>query len=81
MFPFSDSELLKPVNLSIERVRPMLLRDGGNIEVLKIENAKVYVRLHGACSGCPSRNFTLKNGVELALKTDIHPDIEVVEVE
>ncbi|RDU67638.1 hypothetical protein CQA53_01135 [Helicobacter didelphidarum] len=80
MFPFSDEELLQPVLMSIEKVRPMLLRDGGNIEVVKIQNTKVFVRLEGACSGCLSRHLTLKNGVEQTLRRDIHPDIEVVEI-
>ena len=78
MFPFSDEELLKPVEKSINKVRPMLIRDGGNITLLKIENGKVYVRLEGACKGCPSSTQTLKFGIERTLKDDIHPDIEVI---
>lgn len=80
MFPFSDKELLKPVLSSINKVRPVLLRDGGNIEVIKIENARVFVRLQGACHGCASRHITLKNGIEATLQRDIHPDIEVIEI-
>lgn len=45
MLPFSDEELLKPVELSIDKVRPMLIQDGGNVTLLKIENGKVFVRL------------------------------------
>ena len=78
MLPFSDEELLKPVEKSINKVRPMLIRDGGNITLLKIENGKVYVRLAGACKGCPSSTQTLKFGIERTLKDDIHPDIEVI---
>ena len=78
MLPFSDEELLKPVEKSINKVRPMLIRDGGNITLLKIENGKVYVRLEGACKGCPSSTQTLKFGIERPLKDDIHPDIEVI---
>ena len=80
MFPFSDKELLKPVLSSINKVRPVLLRDGGDIEVIKIENARVFVRLLGACHGCASRHITLKNGIEATLQRDIHPDIEVIEI-
>ncbi len=80
MFPFSDKELLKPVLSSINKVRPVLLRDGGDIEVIKIENARVFVRLQGACHGCASRHITLKNGIEATLQRDIHPDIEVIEI-
>ncbi|TLD83989.1 NifU family protein [Helicobacter sp. MIT 11-5569] len=80
MFPFSDTELLKPVEASIDKVRPMLIKDGGNVTLIKIENGKVYVRLEGACKGCPSSTQTLKFGIERTLKDDIHPDIELINV-
>ena len=80
MFPFSDEELQIPVKLCIDKVRPMLLRDGGDITILGIKQAKVYVRLEGACRGCSSSHITLKNGIERQLKKDIHPDMVVVEV-
>ena len=80
MLPFSDQELLKPVEIVIDKVRPMLINDGGNVTLLKIENGKVYVRLEGACKGCPSISKTLKFGIESALKNEIHPDIELVNV-
>lgn len=78
MLPFSDEELLKPVELSINKVRPLLIQDGGNVTLLKIENGKVFVRLEGACRGCPSSTKTLKFGIERTLKNDIHPDIEII---
>ncbi|MBD5165002.1 NifU family protein [Helicobacter sp.] len=78
MLPFSDEELLKPVELSINKVRPLLIQDGGNVTLLKIENGKVFVRLEGACRGCPSSTQTLKFGIERTLKNDIHPDIELI---
>ena len=80
MLPFSDEELLKPVEASIDKVRPMLIKDGGNVTLLKIENGKVFVRLIGACKGCPSSAQTLKFGIERTLKNDIHPDIEIINV-
>lgn len=80
MFPFSDEELQIPVKLCIDKVRPMLLRDGGDITILGIKQAKVYVRLEGACRGCSSSHITLKNGIERQLRKDIHPDMAVVEV-
>ncbi len=78
MLPFSDEELLKPVELSIDKVRPLLIQDGGNVTLLRIENGKVFVRLEGACRGCPSSAQTLKFGIERTLKNDIHPDIELI---
>lgn len=80
MFPFSDEELQKPVLLAIEKIRPMLSNDGGNISILAIKDAKVYVRLEGACNGCSSSANTLKYGIEKQLKEDIHPGIEVINI-
>ena len=80
MFPFSDTELLAPVTQSINSVRPILLKDGGDIEIVEIKNACVFVRFHGACSGCPSKNATLHNAILATLQRDIHPDIKVSEI-
>ncbi|MDE5592202.1 MAG: NifU family protein [Helicobacter sp.] len=78
--PFSDEELLKPVETIINKVRPMLVADGGDVTLLKIQEGKVYVRLEGACKGCSSSSKTLKFGIERALKDEIHPDIEIINV-
>lgn len=80
MMPFSDEELLKPVEIVIDKVRPMLVADGGNVTLLKIEEGKVYVRLEGACKGCASSSRTLKFGIERALKDEIHPEIELINI-
>lgn len=80
MIPFSDEELLNPVKMSLAKILPMLQNDGGGIELLGIKDAKVYVRLTGACHGCPSSAQTLKYGVERQLKIDIHPEMEVINV-
>ena len=80
MLPFSDDELNEPVEVVLDKLRPSIMLDGGNITLIKIENGKVYVKLEGACKGCPSSNITLKNGVERQLKLDIHPDLEVINI-
>lgn len=80
MLPFSDEELIDPVESVLDKLRPSIMLDGGNITLVKIENAKVYVQLEGACKGCPSSNVTLKNGVERQLRVDIHPDLEVISI-
>ncbi len=61
----------------INDLRPFLMNDGGNIELVKIENDIVYVKLEGACSGCPMREITLKEGIE---KTILEKVPEVKEV-
>ncbi|CBG39896.1 NifU family protein [Helicobacter mustelae] len=80
MFPFGDEELQKPVEMSIEKTRPHLLADGGDIAILGIRGPCVYVRLKGACVGCAHSHITLKNAIERQLKIDIHPDMKVVHV-
>lgn len=80
MVMFSDEELLEPVESVLNKLRPSILLDGGNITLVEIKNGKVYVQLEGACKGCPSSNVTLKNGIEKTLRNDIHPDLEVISI-
>ncbi|MBQ7270454.1 MAG: NifU family protein [Campylobacter sp.] len=80
MIPFSDEELLKPVQNSLNAIRPMLQNDGGDIELLKIKNGVVYVQLTGHCHGCAASAQTLKYGVERQLRIDIHPELSVVNI-
>lgn len=54
----------------LERVRPALQRDGGDIELVRVEDNDVYVTLVGACAGCPSATITLKLGVERILRQE-----------
>lgn len=80
MIPFTDEELMQPVNSVIDKVRPSLALDGGDIKFLTVKNSVVYVQLQGACVGCGSSGTTLKYGVERQLRMDIHPEITVVNV-
>jgi len=66
------------VEKAIEKIRPFLQRDGGDIELVDIVDAVVQVRLKGACGGCPMAQVTLKEGVEKVLKKDV-PEIVRVE--
>jgi Fe-S cluster biogenesis protein NfuA len=80
MIPFSDEELMEPVQRVIDKVRPSLALDGGDIDFITVKEGKVYVQLKGACIGCASSGTTLKYGVERQLRMDIHPEICVVNV-
>jgi len=80
MIPFTDEELMDPVKAVIEKVRPSLALDGGDIQFLTVRNSKVYIQLKGACVGCASSGTTLKYGVERQLKMDIHPELEAINV-
>ena len=62
----------------IEKIRPVLQRDGGDIELISVEDGVVKVKLQGACSGCPMSQMTLKNVVEQTIKNEI-PEIKSVE--
>ena len=64
---------------ALEIVRPMLQRDGGDVELVEVtDDGVVKVRLQGACAGCPMSQMTLKNGIERMLKQEIPEVKEVV---
>jgi len=64
---------------ALESIRPGLQADGGDVEFVRIdENNIVYVRLVGACGGCPMSTLTLKQGIERILKMQV-PEITAVE--
>ena len=62
----------------LESLRPMLIQDGGNVELVEVEDGVVKVRLVGACVSCSSSLMTLKMGIEKALKKAI-PMVRCVE--
>ncbi len=62
----------------LEKIRPALQADGGDIELVEVKGKVVKVRLQGACAGCPMSQLTLKNFVENILKKNI-PEIKGVE--
>jgi len=66
------------VEKAIEKIRPFLQQDGGDIELIDVIDGVVKVKLKGACGCCPMSQMTLKNGVERALKEEI-PEIIRVE--
>ncbi len=68
------------VEAVLNQIRPNLVRDGGNIELVDVANGTVKVKLTGACGGCPMASMTLKNGVERALKERVPEVKEVVAV-
>jgi len=63
---------------AIDKIRPSLQADGGDVEFVGYEDGVVTVRLQGACAGCPMSQMTLKNGIERLLKQEI-PEIKSVE--
>jgi Fe-S cluster biogenesis protein NfuA len=63
-----------------EYVRPMLQRDGGDMEIVDIKDTLVYCRLTGACAGCQKASQTLKMMVEKTLKDMVDDRVKVIEV-
>ena len=77
----SPYQFSKKVEKSIdEYVRPMLIKDGGDVEIIDIKDHLIYCRLRGACAGCPSASQTLKMMVEKTLKDMVDERIRVIEV-
>ena len=65
----------------LAKVRPMLQRDGGDVELIGVDDdGTVKVKLTGACGGCPMASLTLKRGIETKLKEEIPGVKEVVSV-
>jgi len=65
----------------IDKVRPYLQRDGGDIEVINVEDGIVYVKMLGACDGCMALDVTLKQGIETMLLENVPGVIAVVTVD
>jgi Fe-S cluster biogenesis protein NfuA len=66
------------VQNALDEIRPSLQADGGDVELVDVEDGVVKVRLTGACGGCPMSQMTLKQGIETYIKKKI-PEIVSVE--
>jgi len=71
----ADNEKIQAV---IDEIRPLLQADGGDIELVGVEEDVVKVRLRGACAGCPGAQMTLKMAVERRIKMKV-PEVQRVE--
>ncbi|MBI5097609.1 MAG: NifU family protein [Nitrospirae bacterium] len=69
------------VEAVLSKVKPLLQRDGGDVELVDVQpDGVVKVRLTGACSGCPMSTLTLKNAIEETIKKEIPEVKSVVQV-
>ena len=73
-------ELQNKVEEALDSVRPMLMADGGNVDLVSVEDGVVKVKLKGACGTCPMAQMTLKMGIERELKRQVPEVTEVVAV-
>lgn len=72
-----EEEKIKDV---IDKLRPFLISDGGDIEFVKYEDNIVYIRMMGACVNCQMIDFTLKDGIEAAIQEEVPEVLEVVNI-
>jgi len=66
------------VEAALEKIRPALQADGGDVELVDVNDGVVKVRLTGACAGCPMSTMTLKAGVERIVKEEV-PEVKEVQ--
>lgn len=76
-----DEEIIDKILVLIDKLKPFLMNDGGNLEFVKYENNIVYVRMLGACKDCDMMDITLKEGIEEIITSEIPEVKEVVNVE
>ncbi len=74
---FMNNMLRKKVEAVLEKIREGLKSEGGDIELVDVKDGTVYVKLKGACEGCPMSMLTMKNWVEVTIKKEL-PEISQV---
>lgn len=70
-------EQVEKIEEIINKLRPFLINEGGNIEFVKYENNIVYIKMLGACANCQMLDITLKDGIEAAIINEI-PEVKDV---
>jgi len=75
-----EREMFDQVQDVLDKLRPFLLRDGGDCQLVDVEDGIVRLRLLGACGSCPSSTITLKAGIERALLEEVPGVLEVEQV-
>lgn len=73
----NNSEVIDKIILLIDKLKPFLINDGGNLEFVKYEDNIVYVRMMGACKDCAMMDITLKEGIEEIIVSEI-PEVKEV---
>ena len=68
---------IEQIEKTIEKIRPYIQNDGGDVQFVKLEDDIVYVSVHGACVGCMALDYTLKEGVEALLLDEVEGIKEV----
>jgi len=66
------------IERALDRIRPAIRRDGGDVWLVRVADGVAYVQMIGACGGCPASHATLKGGIEAVVLEDV-PEIRAVE--
>lgn len=74
-----EKDVVKLIQKTLDKIRPFINRDGGDIEFVKFEDGVVYVKFLGACQNCSAVQDTLSNGVEVILMEEV-PDVVSVKM-
>lgn len=73
----NTEERIEQIKKTIEKIRPYIQNDGGDVQFVRLEDDIVYVSVHGACVGCMALDYTLKEGVEALLLDEVEGIKEV----
>lgn len=72
-----EEEIIERVKIELEKIRPFLMSEGGDVQFVKYEDNIVYVTLSGACSNCGMIDITLKDGIEQLIISAVPEVLEV----
>ena len=75
-----NTEIIQKITDIIEKIRPFLINDGGNIQFVKYVDNIVYIKMIGACADCEMLDLTLKMGIEGAIKDEVPEVLEVITI-
>lgn len=72
-------DIVKQIEITLDKIRPFLQRDGGDLEFVSFQNGIVYVKMLGACANCLSLDVTIKEGIQIILVEEV-PGVTEVQV-
>ena len=75
-----DTSIEARVNRALDKVRPGIAADGGEVWLIKVESGTAYVQMLGACGGCPASTMTLKGAIEAVVTADVPEVTEVLQI-
>lgn len=74
----TDQQITAQIEYALDQIRPNIQMDGGDVVFVKYEDNIVYIKMTGACVGCPASMYTLKMGIEETIKEHVPDILEVI---